>query len=312
MAEHSSAIFFFHTMRNFLIACALVFGCSLAAQQYVPFPVDSARWNCSFSPYSWWCAMPAHDYEYFISGDTLIGPTVYHKVNVISWSADAACYDPGSGYYGCIREDSSKHVWFRPYWLGYDTLLYDFNVQVGDTLRTFQNPCLETVTLIDSVLIGSTYRKQYHINAGFWCGNYSVVIIEGIGSSGGLFEPFGQYMAHNTLDCFSHNGQTLYPYPAAPCAPLVENINPEPALQEWSAAPNPALDAVTLTSPALQQGTSYSAVLWNVAGERVSVQECASQNGNMIIERNGLAEGTYFVEVISGQQTIARVKVIFL
>lgn len=285
----------------------------LEAQQYVAFPTDSARWQCSYWAYQSICqTVPPHQYEYSISGDTVIGPFTYHKIISIGWTADANCYTPPTGYQGCIREDSARHVFFRPVWLGYDTLLYDFNLQVGDTMMSVLNTCLDPIDSIDSILIGSTYRKQYHITTSFWCGNFNVAIIEGIGSTGGLLEPFGQYMAHNNLNCFSHNGQTLYPYPAANCAPLIQSISPQPVKQEWSATPNPSSGSVVLTSPSLIYGQTYSVVLRNVTGEIVSVQSCNAQDGNISIDRSGVANGTYFAEVVNGEQTIGRVKLIFL
>ena len=300
-------------MRNLFLSLILLTSGKLFAQQYVPFPTDSARWNCSFWAYQWFCpTVPPHDYEYNICGDTLIGPTVYHKICAVGWSGDTNCLGVPDGYMGCIREDSSRRVYFRPAWLGADTLLYDFNLQVGDTMKSYQNPCLDPITAIDSVLIGSAYRKRYFIQGSMSCSGFSVYIIEGIGSTGGLLEPYGQYMAHNILDCFSHNGQSLYPYTNAPCTPLVQSTDQQTSAPKWNAMPNPSASAVTLTSSGLKQGANYSVVLWNVAGERVSVQQCTSDNGSITIERNGVAEGVYFAEIMSNEQTIGHVEIIFL
>jgi hypothetical protein len=296
-------------MRNLIISFVILISGNLCAQQYFPFPTDSARWHTSFSAYSWSCQVPANQYELYISGDTIIGPTVYHKINILGWSGNTSCINYTPGYVGCIREDSNKHVFFRPAWLGVDTLLYDFNVQVGDTLKTFNNGCQETVVLIDSVLIGSSYRKQYHTSGDFWCGNIPRVIIEGVGCSSGLIEEFGMYEARHDLDCMSHREVSLY---GGACLPFTVGMIPVQESHEWKASPNPASGSVLLSSPGWQSSASYSVVLWNLAGEKVSSLNCFSQNGSISIERNGLAEGTYIAEIISGQQTISRAKIIFL
>jgi hypothetical protein len=99
---------------------------------------------------------------------------------------------------GALREDSSRKIRFRlfpnnfPYGncplsltADKDTILYDFNLQLGDTL--ISSSSYPVVFEIDSIqLLNGEWRKRYVSNSGeAW--------IEGIGSTNGLLAPYEIY-----------------------------------------------------------------------------------------------------------------------
>ncbi|MBK6397641.1 MAG: hypothetical protein IPF75_05100 [Bacteroidetes bacterium] len=54
-------------------------------------------------------------------------------------------------------------------------MLYDFNLEVGDTVHGYLGSWLfsnnlDTVTAIDSILVGNSYRKRWSI-----CPNYDIL-----------------------------------------------------------------------------------------------------------------------------------------
>ncbi len=103
-----------------------------------------------------------------------------------------------------IREDSMKRTYIAN-GLGWEELLYDFNLSVGDTLPiSYVNPDNENyVYSIDSILISSEYRTRYNINS-FGGSEPFVSIIEGIGSTYGLLHPMHPpFETYNQLICYS-------------------------------------------------------------------------------------------------------------
>ncbi len=158
---------------------------------------------------------------HLMAGDTSINALIYHKLNASGENEWSACkqhptlltrnYDTTLGY---IREDSRK-IFFSCLKKGIrDTLLYDFNLKIGDTLpNTYL--CKKTqgyvVKRIDSILIGNSYRKEYIIAQD--ASVLQVALIEGIGSLNGLLEPLNvNFEAGSRLTCFRQNNSTLFPH----------------------------------------------------------------------------------------------------
>jgi hypothetical protein len=84
---------------------------------------------------------------------------------------------------GFLRQDSMK-VFFRTLFNSTEYLVYNFDLSVGDSLPIttiyFQDDLI--VHEVDSVLIGSTWRRRIYFNEGAsW-------LIEGLGHNGGFLE----------------------------------------------------------------------------------------------------------------------------
>ena len=112
-----------------------------------------------------------------------------------------------------------------------DTLLYDFNYSVGDTLKATYKGVPDAVSAdgaqmlvvkIDSVLIGGIYRRRYSIlpadvNLRFRCNFYDTLrLIEGIGSNQSLLGDYdicNPLQGESILHCFKVNGQIIYNIP---------------------------------------------------------------------------------------------------
>jgi hypothetical protein len=190
---------------------------------YHPFPDSSAIWNFECGLF---CFMGStvENYSIVISGDTTINSVTYHKLTTpyIQAVMLGTCTANYAGYKGAFRNDvANKKVFYVPPSNSIEQLLYDFTMQVGDTvkgfLETFTFPS-DIVNSIDSVLVGSNYRKRWNIDP---C--YYVSIIEGIGSTYGLVQPSpGCFVdqANYWLTCFSQNNFTLYPDTTANCLKL--------------------------------------------------------------------------------------------
>lgn len=177
---------------------------------YHPFPDSNAVWVVYY--------YHGHDlcerYEYSantMTEDTTISGKIFHKIQkkgfVINVCSIPACTTYFDFYRGAIREDTTeKKVYYMEYGYSDELLLYDFNLQIGDTIKGY---CFELIPFIvdsiDSVQVGSSYRKRYLSEH-----SYPVNLIEGIGGSGGLLDMPMTFEWGGTFICFKQDGQTLY------------------------------------------------------------------------------------------------------
>lgn len=214
----------------FLIS-ALITLSSLAQQPvYFPFPESNAQWNIHMLQMGW----PPYEnnYSIIIAGDTLLNGLIYKKLMIVN----------PAWYKGAIRQDTiNKKVFIIPPTAVTEELLYDFTMQVGDTVKGYIENLLnpkDIVQTIDTVLVGNDYRRRWKINSG-----YSIYFIEGIGSTYGLVEHSPGTMvdaADFSISCFRQNSITIYPDTITSCG-LITSVQPiEIQNDQLSIYPNPS------------------------------------------------------------------------
>ena len=207
---------------------------------------------------------------------------------------------PVVSYAGCIRNDSiAKKVYYVIPNTNKDTLLYDFSLNVGDTLKTFiATQCSPVkINYIDSVLIGSNYRKQWHVvNCLF---GYTTKIIEGVGSDFGLLEQMSHLQKVSGLNCFSELDVTMYPNSSSSnCPSLTTGINESVSTDyTWRIFPNPAKNSVTISQT---EPTFKKYEIYDLNGRLVTENKI---NGILQkVDLIGYAEGMYIVKLIGTQK----------
>jgi hypothetical protein len=194
------------------------------SQEYRPFPSDSASWIYQCSGYQNCCYVKQYQY----STDTLLNGVNYHilKVAQKNYSLDdeGFCMIPQGSintlltkYY--MREDiAEKKVYLYDILTSTDILLYDFNLEIGDTLPEsyFVSFGYYFVTDIDSVLVGTNYHKRYKIDDQYTISSgssESTYLIEGVGYISDLLSIVSWYAEWDiSLNCFSVNEISMYPY----------------------------------------------------------------------------------------------------
>jgi len=149
------------------------------------------------------------DQEYY-SGDTVVNGNKYRKFS-------------GS----CLREDTNTHkVYLNTlYPDSTDILLYDYNLQVDDTLSFGVNTSgsghdtsSSWVILIDSTQINGLWYKIWYFKGYYMPAvtydPYYYTVIEGIGCINGIGFPLDKELQYGNpseqLTCFENNG-TIYP-----------------------------------------------------------------------------------------------------
>ncbi|MEI6817714.1 MAG: T9SS type A sorting domain-containing protein [Bacteroidota bacterium] len=282
---------------------------------YHPFPDTGARWGGN----NWWnnqyCqCIVTDEHTLFMDGDTIIGSFHYQKLLQSGYKTAYLypywCCAYVNTYKGAIRQDTlQKKIYIN---VGnQDTLLYDFNLSLGDTLSFVaynSNQDTNIVTNIDSIQIENNYRKRFNISVlhrhnNLLDSNY-VSLIEGIGSTYGLLDPITPYFeSGSSLECFSLNSQTLYPDTSTFCNINVgiPSINLENGIILLS--PNPFSTQATLTFQGIKNENNKSLFVYNLLGQDVQ-NIFVGNNNEVIIHRNNLPSGMYFYKLMDDNKTV--------
>jgi len=315
--------------KHFLFIITLLFVFKAGQGQtnmYHPFPDSNVVW--SNSQINYFCAEGncctgmcnieycPYSYQYLIKGDTIISGIIYNKVyrqalvsspqldTVIQSSGEMifSCLPPvfSYGYFAGIRNDTlHKKVFSRS---GYsdnkDTLLYDFSLAVGDTMRSgITNFVPLVLTSIDSVLINITYRRRFNFSG--------LQIIEGVGAVGGvpnvdlfLSGPLAEFNSWGFV-CFKHDSDI---YPTGSSCPLITNtlgvkqiINSN---EQITIYPNPNNGSFVIES---SNATKQTMQVYDVNGKMVLSQTI---NGKTTIDASSLNEGVYNISIISSEGVV--------
>jgi hypothetical protein len=284
---------------------------------YHPFPSANASW----AETTWWetfCdgnyVSGSKDFEYRLVGDTIINSKEYHKLNISGGSEWLTCksapsftlqkYDSIAGF---IREDGAHRIYYcNPGKKIGDTLLYDFNLKVGDILPdTYINKRSKgnRVLKIDSVLVGNTYRKEYVISAD------SVKpfarLIEGVGSTLGLLEPIKvPFEAGCSLNCYSNGDIT-----ANPGLNNASMANSTALLKVYA---DKAYEMFTITYNLPQGYKDALLKIYNIRGELMNIKPVSKGESPVTDNVYNLLDGIYYYTLSANNKVLASYKFIVL
>ncbi|WP_118976297.1 T9SS type A sorting domain-containing protein [Taibaiella koreensis] len=299
-------------MKNALLYCLLFSIASITAQAqtYVPFPTTNTVWRERFriddeSPYT------IHYYG-LKNGDTILDGMSYHKL----YKSTDTLFD-ASELIGGIREDDEKKVYFRTLYPSIPSgLLYDFSLQVGDSVQyddnMGQNNWRTTMHVIatDSVNIGGVYHRR--IKFDFLWTNW----IEGVGNGlRGLLWYSGTWPNNGTwndLICFGRDGNWVYHNPASATNPDMPLPGCDEALvgiaghiidsKEILFYPQP----VVTTSQVSLKGNAHlqTMMVYDVTGRKVKAYEAGKTN-QITISRSGYLPGIYYYRLYTEEGKVA-------
>jgi hypothetical protein len=284
-------------MKTLILLHLLIVITYFAAQGQV-FPNDSAYWKVEVGSVE--CVDPygvsdvCYEQQYFLSGDTTIGDQSYKKVyssmryrsNLNTWTYYY------NGYFGAIYSDNEANkVYWRPASSFQDTLLYDFNLSVGETLPEsyVYDPEVAGIIQIDDIdtsTINGQSIVRYHMdNAGFGL----EYILQGIGSTLGLLEPITPFFEHHfTLLCFQ-NYETSLTYPENGDCDVFTDISSYSAEENnISIYPNPANGILNIDNASVSHIQIFS-----ITGLLISESEIKTDHFELKLK--GVPEGMYFL-----------------
>ncbi len=187
-------IFKFGLLTNLALIVGLQF--SLAQnKEFIPMLNPGAIWFETYTNHT------PNPFGYNWSGrkylglDTIINNTTYKKI--YHEMLDVFCTEiilSGPTYAGALREDAlHKMVWFIPPYFQQEILYFDFTLEIGDTVAesyfTWETPYTLIVSDIDTITtFDGAARKRWLFDSDPM--NDESFVIEGIGFSGGLLQPY--------------------------------------------------------------------------------------------------------------------------
>jgi hypothetical protein len=272
-----------------LLAAMITLTAQSQTSAYHPFPTGNADWVYRY--YDSFHNPTPNFTSYSFNGDTIISSTIYKKVFT------------NASYSGAIRE-SAKVIYFVPDTSSTEYLLYNFNLDLGDTIiRPFGGAaCVNDtviVTQVDSVLTSDGYHRQLWFNSfAYW--------IEGIGAGYYFLNPFNVLClsGNDILQCIVTDSGFAYPTGISSCIVTVsEHAGHD---REVFISPNPASTELTIHCPGLNQLSQ--GILRDATG-RIIMNFTFSDKVTLSLAE--IAGGIYFLEVTGGtENSISRKKVI--
>ncbi len=193
-----------------VIALMMMGGLTMKAQDYHPIVEDGKQWNVLFT-YPWSPPEPPHRYTdiYKIEGDTLVDGVPY-KVMYATRNEDLT----GWNLWGFLRETEDGQVFSRRPSTSDEHLLYDFSMEVGDTICMcdygFYECCMVVVEK-GEILVNEEPRQQIVLEYPFGNGEQEVWI-EGIGSLYGIINSGSLFLMGGSTDllCYYEDGDLIW------------------------------------------------------------------------------------------------------
>lgn len=290
------------------LICLTLLLSSGALNAQVDYFANNPEWNQASS-----CLLDGcydyQDFVYYINGDSTINSETYKKFykrgqsNLSSGPTGPPC-GPFTTYDDLtylVRQDG-----YQVYlWTGVnDTLLYDFDVAIGDTFPVTYNVCDEYIVLdsIQPIMIAGQQRNKYFFTETTTTSWSSMT--EGVGWPGGFFEPVcGSPGCGYQFACFSLNGQ------------LIEGTNcffeanvPELSQDQVLVSPNPITDAFTISLPSQKSVSSLRLLDMNGTSSMISFTTTNKGEVSGILDQ--ISPGIYFIEIQFLDGQIARKKIV--
>lgn len=248
-------------------------------------------------------------YTFFVNGDTVIGTYTYHKIyktGILYTDNSSVSYQ--NQYFGAVRE-SDKKVFYIEKNKNAGQLLYDYNLKTGDIVTGL----VAKDRKVDSIDMLPDGRKRFYLSKTMLHA-MDQYIIEGIGSSGGLFNepPVGHYMYTDSyLVCYTENHALIFSgidYFECGCGDIV-HVNETVSGQkiEISLYPNPARQKLTVE---INSGVCFSGTIEiiNLLGTTVLSSKFEHLSGKQKLSFNidYLKSGLYLIKLKTADSSVGR------
>lgn len=285
-------------MKKVTIILLLLMGAiNIKAQDYHPLVEDGKQWNVLFS-YPWSPPEPQHKYTdiYKIEGDTLLDGVTYKVMyatrneNLIGWNL-----------WGFIRETEDGQVFSRRPSTSDEQLLYNFSMEVGDTICMcdygYDECCMVVIEKGETIFNGES-RQQIVLEYP-WGNGEREVWIEGIGSLYGIIDSGSLFLTGGSTNllCYYEDGDLIW-HNTMPGFDMCYIINPDGIEEDEtfsvvSVFPNPSKGKVII------EGVEVTEVkVYNALGQLVKIVRETNE-----IDVAGLLEGVYLLRIVDERGT---------
>lgn len=194
--------------------------------------------------------------------------------------------------YHFVREDSTGKIFH--YANNTDNILWDFNLQVGDSISGCK------IVSVDSVWLGNEPRKRFHCDC--VANNF---LIEGVGCPEGLYNSFSfcgiGFETNSYLVCYHKQGEIIYIDTTQTCEliPLINTIDDNKEVGSFEVYPNPnngvfKVTGITNSSNPIQLKlfSSFGKLIYSSSPFSIVNKTYTD------ISVNNLATGIYIVQLI--------------
>ena len=279
-------------MKKFLILFFVTTVHSLIAQTsvYHPFPINNGSWNYQY--YDDFHNPTGLFNSYVLSGDTIISGINYKKING-----------------GALRE-SNKIIYFYPYNGSQEYVLYNFNLNAGDSIihpyggTIFGNHDTLIVGSLDSTLTRDGYHRRLNFLPTY------TVWIEGIGSLNHLLRPSFWYnlSGDSYLECMVGDTGIISPLVPFNSSYCIATSVREQAISKNSIliSPNPFHSSAILNLD--DHFKNAELTIYDGLGKQVKRQKLIVKETT--VNRDGLPSGIFFFQVINDTGQVATGKFI--
>jgi hypothetical protein len=305
---------------KFLIVMLLniTFQMEINSQNYHPLIRSNTYWDVMIG-HEWLPCMFFSGERCFFEGDTILDGLHYNIVRanpILSFGAGGFCppyeVDGDSSYITAfMREDTiAKKVFIYEEWCG-DALLYDFSLDVNDTLLTvFSSPLV-----VDSIryvnLLNGEERKIFYFSGCNWMDLY---YIEGIGGSTGLCYPLSIMIDYYIVaGCVVENNNPLLNLGqkwGIDCYPYV-GINELSKKHGVIVYPNPVSgQELTIEFENTQHHSNIELRLYDAFGKEVHRRRIYTGQQDISLDVGHWPSGLYLVVVYSNGGAVGQCKVV--
>ena len=283
-----------YIMRRFFIltACFFMTGLSIA-QTTFPFIEEGKIWAdliLSGGTPPPGGGQSAWTNSYKFEGDTVIQGKEYHLMYLCEKDSTLTNWVREDYFY---REDSNKI--YELDWFGNEIQIYNFDLEVGDSMLIDPFYGYAYVIAVDSTLIAGDYRKTIHFD------DPEDIWIAGLGSLHSTFDPLlSFFIAGNMFEllCVTDTGGQLYQNPSYDGCYIdtlltgKDEINPmEPGVMIF---PNPMEHSCNIRITGTND-SSGTIMLFDNLGRLVREEPFCTNS--IIFEHRNLAPGCYFMQI---------------
>jgi hypothetical protein len=295
-----------------LILTIVMFACFAYSQTYHKLIRTNTYWdNFRYSDVPIFNSCYAYAARiYFTGSDTIINGLSYNKSNGYNFTGEIpmqgvicpplAIENTSLSTNIFVREDTvAKRVYiYDENYTPHEQLLYDFSLQIGDTLHSNYNGNNSlVVTNIDSVtLTNGEIRKRISFQGLPTLSNY----IEGIGGSQGLFYPFewpAMSVAYGGYFCISEDGISIW---GSDCTNYFVGISENHHDVLGTFSPNPANTNLMVRLNKAKHVVIFQLV--NIEGQLITSRTLTEVETG--INLSNVAQGLYIARLISDEGTV--------
>lgn len=278
------------------------------------FPNDTATWSNSSGDMFGTSRL----YEYFQKGDTIINDSPYNKLyhSFEMWDnyEDTIISSYYNNYKGALRPDNNHNkVFFIPKDSLYEVLLYDFNLEVGDTVPVWHNEFHSPIKVesIDTIVVNGISLRRFDMESKKMPESvYGRVIIEGIGSISDLVLIQNNLEGSHGFTCFLDFDKDFhYPENCENDILSIDNNNKTNYETSLSIVPNPCSNEFILSFENMNNEYQW-AELTNFSG--AIIKHINIFENKQKIETSQLTNGIYIVSVYNNYGLIKRNKLLII